>query len=298
MITEILANSWRLLWDEKRLMLFPLGAMITSALIGCCAVLLLGGLFMGNLGDLDLQNIDSWSGADFPLNETSFDETSPTQWLPNLLATFIFYFFYFATLSAVFRVLAGETYTVSGAYERAWSRLGRIFLFTLIHLLIPALGSAITFFSFVIFPDLLAVLLSFVIWLFTYALLYFMPTIAVAEETGPIAAIQRSWQLVRTIPGTVILATIALIACAILAAIGLAIGAGILFLILSAFARALIALWALALFVAIVGYFLCLWVFSTAFSAQLYQYAVAQLDGESPYTPDDIDEDAFHKAKF
>ena len=299
MVSEILSNSWRLVWAEKRLMLIPLVGGIIALIIGCFAIATLGVGLADNLSEFDFGNIDSWTQEDLNrLGEVFTDDSQSSQWIMNLVQGLIAFFFQFATLTAVFRAFARQPYAVGAVIGETWSRIGRVILFTLLIALLTAVNTAITAILASILPGSLAALLSLALWVAYFVATFFLQPIAVAEDTGPIPAVTRSWQLGRSVAPNLIGGFLLLILLLIVYAIGLTITMGILFLILAAIARALIVLWVVAVVAAFLVYFLSAQVMVAAFQAQLYQHAVAQLDGDSPSTPDDVlDEDAFHKPK-
>lgn len=299
MITEILSNSWRLVWAEKRLMLIPLVGGIIALLIGCFAIVALGVELADNLGEFDFGNIDHWTQEDLDRLGETISEASSSQWIMNLIQGLIAFFFQFATLTAVFRALAQQPYEVGAVLGETWSRVGRIVVFGLLIALLAAANTAITALLANILPGALAGLLSLVLWISYFVIAFFLQPIAVAEDTAPIPAVARSWELGRSVAPTLIGGGILLFLFFIVYGIAITITMGILFVILAAIARALIVLWLLAVVVAFVVYGLSAQVMFAAFQAQLYQHATAGLDGESPFTPDDdeFDEDAFHKPK-
>ena len=300
MVTEILSNSWRLVWAEKRLMLFPLVGGILALIIGCFSIAALGVDLAENLSGFDFENVDSWAEEDIDrLGETFTDATS-SQWIMNLIQGLVAFFIQFATLTAVFRALARQPYAVGAVLGETWSRIGRIIVFGLLIAILAAVVGVITVLLSNIFPSALAGLLSLALWVAYLVVTFFLQPIAVAEDTDPIPAVVRSWELGRSVFPSLIGGGILFIILMIAYAIGLGITMLILLLILAAIARGLIVLWVLAVIVAFAVYGLSVPVMAAAFQAQLYQHAAAQLDGESPYTPeddDDIDEDAFHKPK-
>ena len=296
MVSEILSNSWRLVWAEKRLMLIPLVGGIIALIIGCFAIVALGVNMADNFSDFE--NIDTWTEEDINRLGETFTDAQSSQWIMNLVQGLIAFFFQFATLTAVFRAFARQPYAVGAVISETWSRIGRVVLFTLLIALLTAANAAITAILAAILPGSLAGLLSLALWVAYFVATFFLQPIAVAEDTGPIPAVTRSWELGRSVAPTLIGGGITLILLLIVYAIGLTITMGILFLILAAIARALIVLWVVAVVVAFLVYGLSAQVMVAAFQAQLYQHAVAQLDGDSPSTPDDVlDEDAFHKPK-
>ena len=300
MVSEILSNSWRLVWAEKRLMLIPLVGGIIALIIGCFAIFALGITFSSTVTEIRSYNsltTTSTTEAEEIFKEL-FVDASTSGRIVNLVLGLITYFFQFATLTAVFRALARQPYAVGAVIGETWSRIGRVVLFTLLIALLAAVNTAITAILISILPGSLAALLSFALWVAYFVVTLFLQPIAVAEETGPIPAVARSWQLGRSVAPTLIGGGITLILLLVAYAIGLTITMGILFLILAAIARALIVLWVVAVVVAFLVYGLSTQVMVAAFQAQLYQHAVAQLDGDAPSTPDDVlDEDAFHKPK-
>lgn len=300
MVTEILSNSWRLVWAEKRLLLFPLIGGILALIIGCFAIVALGVGMADNLGEFDFENVDSWTEEDIDRLGETFTDATGSQWIMNLIQGLIAFFIQFATLTAVFRALARQPYEVGAVLGETWSRIGRIFVFGLLIALLAAVNSAITALLVSIFPGALAALLSLALWAAYLAVAFFLQPIAVAEDTAPIPAVVRSWQLARSVLPSLIGGGILFIILMIAYGIGLAITLGILLLILAAIASGLIALWVLVLIVAFVVYGLSVPVMAATFQAQLYQHATAQLDGDTPYAPgdgDEVDEDAFHKPK-
>lgn len=299
MITEILSNSWRLVWAEKRLMLIPLVGGIIALIIGCFAIVALGVELADNLSEFDFENADSWTQEDLDRLGDTISEASGSQWIMNLVQGIFVFFFQFATLTAVFRALAQQPYDVGAVLGETWSRLGRIIVFGLLIAILAAASAAITAILANIFPGALAGLLSLALWVAYFVATFFLLPIAVAEDTGPIPAVARSWELGRGVATTLIGGGILLFLFIIVYGIGLTITMSILLLVLIAIARGLVVLWVLAAIAAFVVYGLSVQVMAAAFQAQLYQRAAAQLDGESPYTPedDDIDEDAFHKPK-
>ena len=298
MATELISKSWRLVWNERRLMLIPLVGGIIALLIGCFAIVALGVDIVENLSEFDFENIDSWTEADLTRLGEIFTEAGSSQLIMNLVQGLVAFFFQFATLTAVFRAFARQPYAVGAVLGETWSRIGRVVLFTLLIALLAAANTAITAILLSIFPDSLAGLLSLALWVAYFVATFFLLPIAVAEDTNPIPAVARSWQLGRSVATSLIRGGILLILFFIVYAIGLTITMGILLLILAAIARALIVLWLLAVVAAFLVYGLSAQVMVAAFQAQLYQHAVAQLDGETSFTPDDdLDEDAFHKPK-
>lgn len=299
MVTEILSNSWRLVWAEKRLLLFPLIGGILALIIGCFAIVALGVGMADNLGEFDFENVDSWTEEDTDRLGETFTDATGSQWIMNLIQGLVAFFTQFATLTAVFRALARQPYEVGAVLGETWSRIGRIIVFGLLIALLAAVNSAITALLVSIFPGALAALLSLALWAAYLAVAFFLQPIAVAEDTAPIPAVVRSWQLARSVLPSLIGGGILFIILMIAYGIGLTITLGILLLILAAIARGLIALWLLVAVVAFVVYGLSVPVMAAAFQAQLYQHA-ARLDGDTPYAPDDedqMDEDAFHKPK-
>ena len=304
MITEILSNSWRLVWAEKRLMLFPLIGGVLALIIGCFAIVALGVDLAENFSEVDFDNVDSWTEEDIDRLGETFSGATSSQWIMNLIQGLVAFFIQFATLTAVFRALARQPYAVGAVLGETWSRIGRIIVFGLLIAILAAVVGVITVLLSSIFPGALAALLSLALWVAYLVVSFFLQPIAVAEDTDPIPAVVRSWELGRSVlhnPDR------RRVSCSfiffIVYGIGLTITLGILLLILAAIARALVVLWVLVVIVAFAVYALSAQVMATAFQAQLYQHAIAQLDGEygeSPFTPesdDDIDEDAFHKPK-
>ena len=298
MATEIVANSWRLVWAEKGLMLIPLVGVIIIAIIGCFAFVVLGINLGETISGLDVSGTTRTTITTIQLEEI-FADASATRWTTNFVQGLIGFFIQFATLTAVFRALAGEPYAVGAVYGETWSRIGRVVQFTLVITLLTAAVTVISTLLFSIFPVALAGLLVLALWIAFSVATYFLQAIAVAEDTDIIQAVDRSWRLGRSVLPSLIGGGILLIIFFIVYAIGLAITLFILFPILAAIARALVVLWTLAAIVAFFVYGLSVWVMAAAFQAQLYQRAAARLDGASPFTPedDDIDEDAFHKPK-
>ncbi len=296
--SEILSNSWRLVWAEKRLMLIPLVGGILALIIGYFAIV--GGLgtdFVDNFSELNDQETVTEADISRAIDDT-FAGFGSSQWILNLVLGLIAFFFQFATLTAVFRAFARQPYAVGAVISETWSRIGRVILFTLLIALLGAANTAITAILVSILPGSLAALLSLALWVAYFVATFFLQPIAVAEDTGPIPAVTRSWELGRSVAPALIGGGILLILLLIVYAIGLTITMGILFLILAAIARALTVLWVVAVVVAFLVYGLSTQVMVAAFQAQLYQHAVSQLDGDSPSTPDDVlDEDAFHKPK-
>ena len=298
MLTDILTNSWRLVWDEKRLMLFPLIGGVLALIIGCFSIAALGVELAENFGDLDFEHADSWTEEDIEQLGQSFSDATGSQWIMNLVQGVVAFFIQFATLTAVFRALAGQPYQVGAVLGETWSRIGRIVVFGLLIALLAVVTSAITALLFSIFPGALAGLLSLVFWVSYLVITFFLQPIAVAEDTAPIPAVVRSWVLGRGVLPTLIGGGILLLILFIAFAIGLAVTLGILLLILLAIARGLIVIWVLVAIAAFAVYGLSVPVMAAAFQAQLYQHATARLDGEAPVSPDDeFDEDAFHKPK-
>ena len=303
MITEILSNSWRLVWAEKRLMLFPLIGGVLALIIGCFAIVALGVDLAENFGEVDFDKVDSWTEEDIDRLGETFSGATSSQWIMNLIQGLVAFFIQFATLTAVFRALARQPYAVGAVLGETWSRIGRIIVFGLLIAILAAVVGVITVLLSSIFPGALAALLSLALWVAYLVVSFFLQPIAVAEDTDPIPAVVRSWELGRRVLPSLIGGVILFVILMIAYAIGLGITLGILLLILAAIARALVVLWVLAVVVAFAVYVLSAQVMATAFQAQLYQHAIAQLDGEygeSPFTPesdDDIDEDAFHKPK-
>ena len=296
MATEFISASWRLVWAEKRLMLIPLGGGIIALIIGFFAIAALGVDLADNFSDFE--NIDTWTEEDFDRLGNTFTDAQSSQWIMNLIQGLIAFFFQFATLTAVFRAFARQPYAVGAIIGETWSRIGRVILFTLLIALLTAVNAAITAILAAILPGSLAGLLSLALWVAYFVATFFLQPIAVAEDTGPIPAVARSWQLGRSVAPNLIGGGILLILLLIVYAIGLTITMGILFLILAAIARILVVLWVVALVAAFLVYALSAQVMVAAFQAQLYQHAVSQLNGDSPSTPDDVlDEDAFHKPK-
>ena len=300
MVSEILSNSWRLVWAEKRLMLIPLVGGIIALIIGCFAIVALGITFSSTVTEIRSYNsltITSTTEAE-EIFEELFVDASTSGRIVNLLQGLVAFFIQFVTLTAVFRALADQSYSVGSAFGETWSRIGRVILFTLLIALLTAVNAAITAILAAILLGSLAGLLSLALWVAYFVATFFLQPIAVAEDTGPIPAVTRSWQLGRSVAPTLIGGGITLILLLIVYAIGLTITMGILFLILAAIARALIVLWVVAVVAAFLVYFLSAQVMVAAFQAQLYQHAVSQLNGDAPSTPDDdLDEDAFHKPK-
>lgn len=298
MVAEIITRSWRLVWAERRLMLIPLIGGVIALIIGCFAIVALGVDIADDIGEFDFENIDTWSEADFDRLGNTISASLSSQWIINIIQGLVAFFFQFATLAAVFRALARQPYDVGAVLGETWSRIGRIVVFGLILVLLAAAITAITSILASIFPGALAGLLSLAIWVAYIVATFFLLPIAVVEDTAPIPAIARSWELGRSVAPTLIGSGILLILFFIAYGIGLAIGLGILMLILVALARALIGIWVLVMIVAFAVYALSAQVMAAAFLAQHYQRAVALLDGDPPASPDDeYDEDAFHKVK-
>ena len=287
MVTQILSNSWRLVWDEKRLMLIPLVGGIIALIIGCFAIVALGVELADNLGEFDFENIDSWTQEDLDrLGEVLSDDSQSSQWIMSFVQGVFVFFFQFATLTAVFRALAQQPYDVGSVLGETWSRIGRIVVFALILVLLGIVVGAVTALLANIITGALAGLLSLALWVAYLVATFFLLPIAVAEDTDPIPAVARSWELGRSVATTLIGGGILFFILMIAYAIGLTITMGILLLILAAIARALVVLWLLAVVVAFAVYGLSAQVMFAAFQAQLYQHAAAQLDGESPFTPE------------
>ena len=221
MVSEILSNSWRLVWAEKRLMLIPLVGGIIALIIGCFAIV--GGLgtdFVDNFSD-QLNDQETVTEADISRAiDDTFAGFGSSQWILNLVLGLIAFFFQFATLTAVFRAFARQPYAVGAVISETWSRIGRVILFTLLIALLGAANTAITAILVSIMPGSLAALLSLALWVAYFVATFFLQPIAVAEDTGPIPAVTRSWELGRSVAPTLIGGGITLILLLIVYAIG------------------------------------------------------------------------------
>ena len=269
MITEILSHSWRLVWAEKRLMLFPLVGFILALIIGCFSIVALGVDLADNFSDVDIENVDSWTEEDIDRLGETFSDATGSQWIMNLIQGLVAFFIQFATLTAVFRALARQPYAVGAVFGETWSRIGRIVVFGLLIAILAAVVGVITYLLSNIFPGALAALLSLALWVAYLVVTFFLQPIAVAEDTDPIPAVVRSWELGRRVLPTLIGGVILLIIFFIVYVIGIAITLSILLLILAAIARGLIVLWVLVAIVSFAVYGLSVPVMAAAFQAQL-----------------------------
>ena len=217
----------------------------------------------------------------------------------NLVQGLVMFFFQFATLGAIFRALARE-YVIAGDRIRdTWSHLPRVVSFAVLIAVLTVAVAAVSVALWDILPWLIAVLAIIALWLAYAVAAFFLPPIAVREKITPIQALDRSFRLGRRVLRTLVAGIIWLVAWLILYGLVLALAIGILFVVLAAIHPLLALPWLVASLLILVVYGLSSQVWVLSFQVILYQHAAAQLDGASPFTPedDDIDEDAFHKPK-
>ncbi len=291
MASELISKSWRLVWEEKQCMLILFYGAIIAFVIGGFAILVLG---IGSLDDLEITPVGFFG----VLAAAAFSSFDVSQVALNLLQGMVIFFFQFATLGAIFRFLAGEYVIAGDRIKETWSQLGRVVTFVVLLAVFTVAMGAVSVALWNFFPWLLAALAIFALWFAYIVAAFFLPPIAVAEDIGPIPAISRSYRLGRSVLRTLIGGILLLIVWLIFYGLVLMLGMGLLFVVLAALHPLLTLPWLVASLLTIVVYGLSSQVWVLSFQAQLYQHAVAQLDGDSPSTPeDDFDEEAFHKPK-
>ena len=327
MVIDILAKSWRLVWAERRLMLIPLAGGILALILGCFALTALGlslGDSIGDVTDAVGNLVETASEAAEQEVAAEGEEAEPvtlseeeiaaafapieealenlvinatlTQWFFNVIQGFITFFIQFATLTAIFRVLANEPYAIGSTFGATFSRIGRVLLFALLTAVVTGVNTVVTSILASVLPGALAGLISLVLWVAFFVATFFLLPIAAAEETSPRAALARSWQLGRSVFPALIGGAISIVILFIAYGIAITLGVGLLSFLLFSIARGLVVLGLVAAVIAFAVYILSGQVFAAAYQAQLYQHAVAQLaGGAAPSSDPDIDEDAFHK---
>lgn len=296
---NIVSRSWRIALEEKRLMLIPFWGVIAILAIGCFIIVVAGAETLSQLAELSDQNAPHEEITSM-LDQTANDLTQG-QWIGNILQGIFSLFFQFATLFAVFRVVANQHYSVGGAISAAWSRIGRIIIFGVmlaaIYGVTVVIGALLT--AALSLPGILLAVALFIVVTFPA---FYLPTIMVAEEeTGAPQALPRSWQLARVSWRALLAGFILLILLAIALIIGLVIVSALILLIAAAIHNIFLLLGGLIVGIIWVAYALFISVLSAVFDALMYQHAAGLVDGGAPPggapPPSDIDEDAFHKAK-
>ena len=292
MASELISKSWRIVWQELQLILILFYGAVIAFVIGGLAVLVLG---TGSFEDLELTP----TGFINILGVATFSSFEISQVLLNLVQGMVIFFFQFATLGGIFRFLAGEYVVAGDRVRETWSRLARVVSFAILLAVLTIAVGAISVALWDILPWLLAALALIALWLAYFVVAFLLPPIAVQEKIGPFHALDRSFRLGRRVLRTLVGGILLLVVWLILYGLALMLGIVLIFLVLVAIHPLMALPWLLVALLALIVYGLSSQVLVLSFQAQLYQHAIIQLDGESPYTPEDdeFDEDAFHKPK-